>query len=553
MSTEQRALIATVLVVLIFVGYQYFFIRPEEPQPPAKEESSRQATTPLASPPAAAPVPVAPLKALAVPPPAVQREVVIDTETVRAAITTRGATLTSWQLKRYTSADGRAVDLVAPAPGPWGPLLAWSGKLEGAEPPEFEPDKIRLDLRSPAETGTVSFTSRAGGPLRLTKRLVFTGDSYQVEVHLSWKNAGNKPIAVLPQLGWGPGFHDSMNKKASGPQPPTSWVDGRRIVDDIAKLQGVAAHSGAVSWVALHDLFFAAALLPGAKGAAANVQKDSAEQPFVSLAAPGQTLQPGGQATQRFIVYAGPKALDRLKAAGSDLDSIVDLGWFDFVARPALYLLKFLYRYTGSYGLAIILVTLLQKVAFHPLTAKSLRSMQAMQALQPKIAAVQERYKNNPQKKQQETMELYKKHGVNPMGGCLPMVIQIPIFIALYNALSNSVEMWRAPFLWISDLSRPDALFTVDIWGLKDYPFNLLALLMGATMFIQQKMAPTAGDPRQAKMMLYLMPTMFTFMFWSFPSGLVLYWLVNNVLQIGQQYLLEKQGKLKPREVEKAS
>lgn len=223
----------------------------------------------------------------------------------------------------------------------------------------------------------------------------------------------------------------------------------------------------------------------------------------------------------------------------------MDLGWFDALARPALHLLRFLNRISGNYGVAIILVSVLQKIVLHPLTAKSLRSMQAMKALQPKIAAISERNKNNPQKKQQEVMGLYKKHGVNPLGGCLPMLIQLPIFVALYNALSSSVEMWRAPFLWIKDLSQPDALFAFDVWGLKDYPFNLLALLMGASMFFQQKMSPpSSSDPQQAKLMLWMMPTMFTFMFWTFPSGLVLYWLVSNILQMGQQQWLQKRGKL---------
>ncbi|MGH7410902.1 MAG: membrane protein insertase YidC [Candidatus Methylomirabilis sp.] len=552
MSTEQRALLATVLVVLIFVSYQYLFLREPQSPPQQKEAPSPQEARPPG--PQRAPAPaVAPLQGRPALQGAPEREVVIDTEVVKAVFTTRGGTVKSWQLKRYSSQDGRAVDLVAPAPGPWGPLLAWSGRLEEAAVLDFEADKERLGLRSPSEAGSVSFTSRAAGPLQLTKRLFFKADSYRVEVQLTWKNVGKKPIAILPELGWGPGFHDSPNKANSRKQPPTSWVDGRRVTDEVEKSQGVATHGGRVSWTALHDLYFTAALLPETAGAAAKVYKDPRGQPLVSLAAPAQTLQPGREATQRFVLYAGPKDLDWLKAAGQDLDRIVDLGWFDFLARPALYLLRFLYRYSGNYGIAIILVTLLQKIAFHPLTAKSLRSMQAMQAIQPKIAAVQERYKNNPQKKQQETMELYKKHGVNPMGGCLPMVIQIPIFIALYNALSISVEMWRANFLWIKDLSQPDALFTIDIWGLKNYPFNLLALFMGATMFVQQKMAPAVGDPRQAKMMLYLMPTMFTFMFWTFPSGLVLYWLVNNVLQIGQQDWLEKQGKLRPREAEKAS
>jgi YidC/Oxa1 family membrane protein insertase len=169
-----------------------------------------------------------------------------------------------------------------------------------------------------------------------------------------------------------------------------------------------------------------------------------------------------------------------------------------------------------------------------------MKSMQAMQAVQPKIQAIQERYKNNPQKKQEETMALYRKHGVNPMGGCLPMLAQIPIFIALYNALSASVEMWQAHFLWIRDLTQPDSLFTVTLWGGHAISANLLALLMGVSMWVQQKMSPTTGDPRQAQMMLWMMPIIFTFMFWSFPSGLVLYWLVNNILQVGQQWLINR-------------
>ncbi len=547
LSTEQRALIATILVVLIFFGYQYFLPRPEEPPSRAKEAATTLPAKSATPQQAVAPFPLAAPQGRAAQTRVPEREVVVETETVRAIFTTRGGVLKSWRVKRYTLADGQAVDLVALSTGPLGPLFAWSGRLEEAAPPDFDVDKEHLDLRSPAETGSIVFSSRGGGPLQLTKRLTFKGDSYLVEIQLLWKNTGQKPLTIAPEIAWGPGFHDSPDKQQARLLPPTSWVDGRRVTDDVEKLQGVSTHSGAVSWTALQDQYFAAALMPAAgKGAEATVRKGPSGRPLVALAARAQTIQPAREVSERFALYAGPKELDRLKAAGPDLEKLLDLGWFDILARPALYLLRFLHRFSGNYGAAIILVSLLQKVVFHPLTAKSLRSMQAMQALQPKLAALQERYKNNPQKKQQETMELYKKHGVNPMGGCLPMLLQIPIFIALYNALSSSVEMWRARFLWIKDLSQPDALFTIDIWGLKSYPFNLLALLMGASMFLQQKMTPTAGDPRQAKMMLYLMPTMFTFMFWSFPSGLVLYWLVNNMLQIGQQYWLQSRGKLAP-------
>jgi YidC/Oxa1 family membrane protein insertase len=205
---------------------------------------------------------------------------------------------------------------------------------------------------------------------------------------------------------------------------------------------------------------------------------------------------------------------------------------------PILWLLGWFRRYTLNYGVAIILLTVLTKVLFFPLTLKSMRSMKAMQVLQPQINALRSKYKSDPQRIQRETMELYREHKVNPLGGCLPMVVQIPVFYALYVALSVSVEMQNAPFicfghlfgmhLWICDLAAQD-------------PTYVLPILMGVSMFVQQKMTPTMGDPRQAKMML-LMPVVFTFMFLNLPSGLVLYWTLSNVLQIGQQLYMERHG-----------
>lgn len=470
----------------------------------------------------------------------------METDVVRAVFTTRGGALKSWRLKSYQAADGQGVDLVAlprAEEAMFGPLLVSSGNPEEPAPLEFDIDKSQLDLGSSSETGSIVLSSRGGGPLQLSKRLTFTRNSYRVEVELLWKNIGKRPITVTPELAWGPGFYIGSGRAKA--VSATSWVDGKRVTDDPGSLKDAVTHAGRVSWTALQDLYFAAALLPSGEGSVAVVRKGPENHPVIALASPAQSIEPGAELTQRVAFYGGPKDLDRLNAAGSDLSKIVDLGWFDALARPALHLLRFLHRISGNYGVAIILLTVLQKIILHPLTAKSLRSMQAMKALQPKIAAISERNKNNAQKKQQEVMALYKKHGVNPLGGCLPMLIQIPIFVALYNALSSSIEMWRAPFLWIKDLSQPDALFAIDVWGLKDYPFNLLALLMGVSMFFQQKMSPpSSSDPQQAKMMLYLLPTMFTFMFWAFPSGLVLYWLVNNILQMGQQQLLERQGKL---------
>jgi YidC/Oxa1 family membrane protein insertase len=205
--------------------------------------------------------------------------------------------------------------------------------------------------------------------------------------------------------------------------------------------------------------------------------------------------------------------------------------WF---CVPLLWLMNFFAsRLPGqNYGVAIILLTVLVKAAFYPLTQKSMSSMKQMQALQPQLTALKAKYKSDPQRFQREQMELFRKHRVNPMGGCLPMVVQIPIFYALYLTLQYSVELQGAPFmLWISDLSKKD-------------PYYVLPVLMGVSMLVQQKMTPTVGDPRQAQIML-IMPVIFTFMFIEFPTGLVLYWLVNNCLSIAQQYLIDRAARRK--------
>jgi YidC/Oxa1 family membrane protein insertase len=211
----------------------------------------------------------------------------------------------------------------------------------------------------------------------------------------------------------------------------------------------------------------------------------------------------------------------------------------EWLAVPILWLMHRFYEFTHNYGVAIILLTVITKVLFFPLTIKSMTSMKAMQALQPQINALRSKYKSDPQRLQRETMELYRAHKVNPLGGCLPMVVQIPIFYALYVALSVSVDIQNAPFICFG------RLFGVDLWicdlAAHD-PTYVLPILMGISMFIQQKMTPVMGDPRQAKMMLF-MPVVFTFMFLNLPAGLVLYWTLSNVLQIAQQKYMERIGK----------
>ena len=264
------------------------------------------------------------------------------------------------------------------------------------------------------------------------------------------------------------------------------------------------------------------------------------------------TIAPGQAWEGTVVTYVGPKEYDRLAAYG--LEGTINFGGFpvprnwgglpmEWLGVPILKLMNWVYRHVGNYGVAIILLTVVSKVLFYPLTVKSMRSMKAMQALQPQINALRSKYKSDPQRLQRETLELYRKHKVNPAGGCLPMIAQIPIFYALYLALSVSVELQGATFLCFGRVpSWVPFLGGTDLWicDLANYdPTYVLPILMGVTMFVQQKMTPVAGDPRQAKMML-VMPFVFTFMFFNLPAGLVLYWTVSNMLQIIQQWYMDR-------------
>jgi YidC/Oxa1 family membrane protein insertase len=225
------------------------------------------------------------------------------------------------------------------------------------------------------------------------------------------------------------------------------------------------------------------------------------------------------------------------------LDEAVNFGWFDIIAKPFLWIMNHIYGVIPNYGVAIILLTVLTKILLWPLGNKSYKSMSEMKRVQPLMTEIREKYKNDKQKMNQEMMNLYRTYKINPMGGCLPMVVQIPVFFALYRMLYEAIELRHAPFVgWINDLSAPDRLF--------DFPFSIpfmeppygipvLTIVMGASMFLQQKMSPAPGDPAQAKIMMF-MPLIFTFIFINFSSGLVLYWLVNNILSIAQQYYVQK-------------
>jgi YidC/Oxa1 family membrane protein insertase len=265
------------------------------------------------------------------------------------------------------------------------------------------------------------------------------------------------------------------------------------------------------------------------------------ERALVVVGFPRAELPPGGRLDREYRVYLGPKEPDRLDTVGAHLDEAIQKGWFPSLTRFFTWLLTAAHEVIPNYGVAIILITIAVRLLMAPLMARQMKSMKRMSVLQPRMKEIQERYPDDRQKQSEAMMALYKEAGVNPlsmMTGCLPMFLQLPVFIGFYYALQGAIQLRQQPFVgWIDDLSRPEALFVIP--GL-DLPVRLLPILMGASMVAQQKLTPTAMDPAQARIMLTVMPVMFTVMFYQFASGLVLYWLVSTLLGIGQQVLTNR-------------
>jgi len=285
---------------------------------------------------------------------------------------------------------------------------------------------------------------------------------------------------------------------------------------------------GDIKWFSFGGEYFTALLIPPpSKEITLSIKGTEKYLLKADVTTPPISIPPGEKVNAPYQIYLGPKDENLLKRLGVGAEKLVDFGWFTIIAKPLLWFLKVTNKITNNFGIDIIILSILIKIIFIPLTQISMKSMKEMQKVQPEMTRLKEQYKNDKARLQQEIMLLYKRRKINPMSGCLPMAIQIPVFIALYNALQNTIEMRHAPFfLWIRDLAAKD-------------PIYITPLIMGATMVLQQKMTPTATDPTQAKMML-LMPVMFTFLFLNFPSGLVIYWLVNNVLSIAHQYYMNK-------------
>ena len=537
MSTEKRVFLAIFLSFGLLTVYQTYFAPPAPVTPVAN--GAAQTTT--------AGAPVAPVTAsaqqvpvLTVTPDASARDIVVETDSVRAVFTTQGATLKSWQLLKYKGRDGKPLELI-PTDLPSNTVRPFTlttdddkltAALAGAV---YEPSIDHLALG--AEPGTLTFQLRGADGVNARKTFYFQPERqpYVLNTEFSVDQAGSpKPFTINFGPAVAPGYSDGRTVTQA-----IHYLDGSVTRVTAANVPTQSRHEGAIRYVGVEDHYFLAAALPASEKS----QTDYTALTFPA-SADGKTTarslisfslrpNPGAAPTQTVAVkfFIGPKDFDQLRAADVQLTRAIDFGWFAKIVVPLLQALKWINRYIGNYGISIIVLTILINILIFPLRHRSMVSMKKMQSLQPQIKAIQDRYAKykmtdpERQKMNPEMMALYKQKGVNPASGCIPMLLTFPVLLAFYNLLNSSIELRGAMFIpgWITDLAQKDPTY---IWP----------ILMGATMFWQQRMTPSTADPMQQKIFL-LMPVIFTVMFLSMPAGLVVYWLTSNILTIGQQYL----------------
>jgi YidC/Oxa1 family membrane protein insertase len=524
-------------------------------QVPAPVATPADASVPL---PSAAPTAARPAAtADTAPPPAAApagQRVRIETDRFLADIDLAGAVLARAELlQQRVAPDWTAAGLPALVTGkkqdldanvvllevtPNRVYVAQTGLIGSADLPTHRTPFVKVDgptrLEPGQDTLDVSFVAESGG-VRLTKTYTFHRGRYAIDVRHHVENIGTSPLqpSVYLQLmrdGNKPEGESGMYYTFTGPAVYSQASKFQKLdFADIEKKKASFVASADNGWVSMIQHYFVSAWVPKEGVARENYARAVDKNLYaVGMITPLAVVAPGASASVQSTLYVGPQDQRALEQIAPGLELVVDYGWLTFIAKPLFWLLQFLHGLVGNWGWAIVLLTVLIKAAFYPLSAASYRSMAKMKEVTPRLMALREKYGDDKQKLNVAMMELYKTEKINPLGGCLPILVQIPVFIALYWVLLASVEMRNQPWmLWVKDLATPD-------------PWFILPLLMMATMWIQYKLNPTPPDPVQAKVMA-VMPFIFGVMFFMFPAGLVLYWLVNNILSIAQQWYVTKQ------------
>lgn len=530
---EKRAFIAVGLSIAVFYIFSMVFAPEKKPlDQPDKSVATSVADSAKVLPSLAPVSKDAPLVSeQSLPTNVAQKSVNVETDLYTAVFSSRGGSLKSLTLKKYREENTPSSKLVTLNADADPNVPSFSTRATGialADSAVYISDADNINVSNNGSKQLV-FNYVSGQGFTVRKTYTFTAGSYDIKLDTQIFNNSAAPLT---------GSIQQVMTYPAEPKVKNNRYDtaGAYLFSDNSlqsnKIKDVSGSSKkyekSILWSGFADKYFLSAILEENNSIASVELKKNADGFFESIvSSPSFIVNPGLSTSVSYRLFIGPKDIDILKSQGNSLVRSLDLGWFTVIAKPLLYSIKFFYKYVGNYGVAIIIITVILKALFFPLTHKSFKSMKGMQKIQPEMAKLREKYKDDKDTMNKEVMALYRDHKVNPMGGCLPMVVQIPVFFALYKSLMFSIELRHAPFfLWVTDLADKD-------------PYYVTPVIMGITMFIQQKMTPSQMDPMQQKMMLAL-PVVFTFMFLSFPSGLVLYWLVNNILTIAQQAYINK-------------
>ncbi|MGA1823279.1 MAG: membrane protein insertase YidC [bacterium] len=569
---EERALLAIVLSLLIIIGYQFLFVSKGQKIPLKLPDKAVKESQPVENIEDTGLKPIdreieinelrEPLKEII----KLQEQrrvenINFETDRYKTILTNKNASFKSWELKKFKATPEYTTSVLKKA--------FWSQVLQEYKNYFFNKNReinqlsnidlvskltdndlksddfLNLKLLDPElndfgignydfkfiSENKIEFIFIDSKGLQITKSLEFNENDYQVKLNIEIKNLTQKKINKDYFLVWEQIFDESEGRGHRNFIGAGFFLNNKKKSFKIGKIKDTIKNNYNIGWISLENNYFTSCIIPLQDDHESIILKKRINEKYSKLSIgikyPSKLILPGSIVKDEYLIYMGPKLERELVKVDQNLKYVINYGFFSFLARPTILLLRFIYKYIPNYGWAIILLTILTKIIFYPLTEKSFQSMKKMQTLQPKIAEIKKKYKNDMVQINQETMALYKEHHVNPMGGCLPMLIQIPVFFALYEALLVAIEIRGAPFMfWITDLSAMD-------------PLLITPIIMGVTMFFQQKTMSTSIDPAQAKLFA-IMPIMFTFFFLGFPSGLVLYWMLNNILTIGHQYIVNK-------------
>jgi len=477
------------------------------------------------------------------------RIITVNTPLYSVKISEKGAIFKSFVLKKYREAvekDAPYKEIIVKKNKEGSIIFGLKeNSVKGIEKAIFVSNLNEDTINIVNEERKIAFSWESPEGIIFEKVFLFSPEEYTIGLNVNIKNGSSQTFNDKIKLSLIKYF--KQEKAMYGFEGPSALINNKLEQIKTKKLEDKSIFSGTFKWIALQDRYFMSSILPlnnedAEEGTMKLLLEDNILEAHYIL--PNIIVNPGTQKKIEYKLFFGPKSMKILKKTGHSLDKAIDFGMFDILAKPCLWIMNFLHdNLIQNYGIAIIILTIFTKILLWPLGAKSYKSMGEMKKIQPLMAELREKYKNDKKKMNQEVMLLYKTYKVNPLGGCLPMVVQIPVFFALYRMLYEAIELRHAPFfLWINDLSAPDRLFNFDFsipFMQAPYGIPVLTIIMGGSMLLQQKMSPPMGDPAQAKMMMF-MPVIFTVIFINFSSGLVLYWLTNNLLSIAQQHYIMK-------------